>query len=678
MMKRLKSIFSFKGSHYNFYFEFNTYFFLLIINFITYSIYAVLSKYNIFIIEILINLNFIIFFYLYKKKPEEKISFKFYIDKIEIIFFSALLVFLIILMLNEIKTPLFGDEIAPTRRATRTALFSSFLFLNILDINYFKEIPFKYVIQLLSLLQIIFILFIIYLLKSKKIIFLAFLLILNIILRLIIKDAVHHPPLNHIFSTTLISFLGLHHNIVRISYLIPFWIFLIFLFKLINSYIEKKNSMLITLSIATFPFLTIASVVPDHSIWSSLIFTYLLFYIVLKNNINYKFCIAVISIGILFRISVFSGFLLIGLVFIGDCINKKFKFFEKLKELIFKEKIFVFFLVFMPLFLVSIFGTPAFEGIDNSNSFKLFFEALKSKIIIYSLIKQIPVWYYPFLLLIFFTKRRIEIIVFFTLNLVIYFSIQPGLWGNAKYVLEYGLPFFILGYFIFSKILILKKKKITITIITCFIIFLNTYDIYKFPNSRISSDLIYNKGYDEVLKSADKSTKYLLKIPYSYDDAFSYIKKIKAEQNTLLLGTTYGFFPEILENYNYHNLLAVIDLKNNFDNINNPNYSLSNKISKINNKNGLKEIVESYFQLMKKSNIIKSEKNKIKNKELNNETTKDPFNNINKVKNLKYILLADYGKRDKVTKKLIENNWSLENKFVQNNYKTTLLLFKKN
>ena len=132
------------------------------------------------------------------------------------------------------------------------------------------------------------------------------------------------------------------------------------------------------------------------------------------------------------------------------------------------------------------------------------------------------------------------------------------------------------------------------------------------------------------------------------------------------------------ENYNYHNLIAVINLKNNFDNINNPNYSLSNKISRINNKKSLKEIVESYFELMKKSNIIKSEKNKIKNNKFNNETTNDPFDNINKVKNLKYILLADYGKRDKVTKTLIENNWSLENKFVQNSYKTTLLLFKKN
>ena len=55
-------------------------------------------------------------------------------------------------------SPLFHDEIAPTRRATRTAYFASFLFLNNLNINYLKEIPFKYIIQILSILQILFIL----------------------------------------------------------------------------------------------------------------------------------------------------------------------------------------------------------------------------------------------------------------------------------------------------------------------------------------------------------------------------------------------------------------------------------------------------------------------------------------------------------------------------------------
>ena len=57
----------FKNESVDFSFKFNIYFFLILINFLTYSIYAVLSKYNILFIEIFINLNFLAFFIYIKK-----------------------------------------------------------------------------------------------------------------------------------------------------------------------------------------------------------------------------------------------------------------------------------------------------------------------------------------------------------------------------------------------------------------------------------------------------------------------------------------------------------------------------------------------------------------------------------------------------------------------------------
>lgn len=85
-MRLLRNFFLLNKNNYSFFFQVNTYFFLIIVNFLTYSIYAVLSRYNFLIIEILINLNFFIFFYLYKKKPEDKITFNFKLDKFEIFF----------------------------------------------------------------------------------------------------------------------------------------------------------------------------------------------------------------------------------------------------------------------------------------------------------------------------------------------------------------------------------------------------------------------------------------------------------------------------------------------------------------------------------------------------------------------------------------------------------------
>ena len=153
--------------------------------------------------------------------------------------------------------------------------------------------------------------------------------------------------------------------------------------------------------------------------------------------------------------------------------------------------------------------------------------------------------------------------MFFYNKFINLFSIQEELWGNAKYVLEYTIPFLILGHLILIKILYLKKKIILINLLSLLFLFLNLNEIIKFPKSRISFDEMYNNGYQKILKSNDKNTKYFIIIPYRYDDAFEYIKKINAKEKTLFFGTTYGFYPEILENYNYKELIKLINSKMN-------------------------------------------------------------------------------------------------------------------
>ena len=670
-----------KKNNYIYIYEFNIYFFLLIVNFLAYSIYAVLSKYNILFIEILINLNFIIFFYFYKKNLTDRISFNIKLNNAEIIFFLVLLVSLIFLTFSELTIPLFIDELATTRRATRTAFFASFLLLNFLDLEYLKTIPLKFTIQFLNILQIFFVIGILYLFKKKtNLLNLIFILLITFFLRLIIKDGVHHPPLNHIFSTTFISFFGLNHIVVRMSYLIPFWIFLISLFKLVRNSLNEKTSMTFILSVATFPFLLIASTSPDHSIWSCIIFTYLLFYVFLKKNIDYRFCILIISIGILFRLSVFSAFLLIGLCFIGDYLNKKFLLIDKIIFLIKDQKIPLIFLIFLPIFFVSLEGTPAFEGTDSLNLFHYFFEAIRSKVIIYTLIKQIPPWYYLFIIFLLFFNRKIEILCFFVFNLIIYFSISPYLWGSGKYVLEYGVPFFLIGHFIFTKLLIDKKKILLAYILNFIIIFFNIYDVYKFPKSNISLDLMYDAGFKspEFNKSIHKNTKYMLKFPYSYDKAFDYISKQNARRNTLMLGTTYGFLPQILENYSYDELIDVINLRNNFDKIFETNYSLSKKITKIDESKKLKKMLIEYLNLMKKNNIVRANNNYKKSEISQAQIEIEGFSKLNEINNLKYLLLANYGNRKNIKKILLSNNWTVEKEFHEKNYRSTLILFKKN
>jgi len=436
-MELLKKSSYFKKENYKFEINFNIYYLLFVTNFIVYSVYAILSKYNILLLEILIYSNFIIFFTFYKKYNYEKITYSLLLSKKEIFTLFSIFFFIFLLIFSKLNTPLFADEIAPTLRSVRTAFFASFLIIEILNLNILKEIPIKFIIQLINLLQIIFLFLIFKFYKNKNsLLYLILIIAISLALRFILKDGIHHPPLNHLLSSTFTAFFGLNHFSIRLSYLLPFFIFLIFIFNDVRKILDLKTTAFFILSVGTFPFTLIAFVAPDHSIWSSLIFTYLLFYIFINNEIDYRFCILIISLGVLFRITIFSAFILIAIVFIKDFINNKFELKVKLHDLIIKQKLYLPLLLFLPLFIISSFATteiklPVFEGINNVNPIFNLIDALKSKIIIYSLVKQIPIWYYIFIFFIFFTKNKIEIIVFFIFNLIIYFSIAKDLCGNA-------------------------------------------------------------------------------------------------------------------------------------------------------------------------------------------------------------------------------------------------------
>ena len=642
--------------------------------------YAVLSKYNIILVEILIHLNFVIFFYFYKQNPQAKIFYQFKVIKIDVYVFIGIFIFLLLFNFEEITNPLFGDEIAPIRRSVRTSYFLSMLSLNTLNISFLDKISLKYFIQLLNLSQIIFLFIIFKFYKfNKNYYFLFIILLLSFILRLIIKDGVHHPPLNHIFSTSLISIFGLNHTVARLSYFFPFFFFLFALFIQIRKIFDKKNSFLFLITLSTFPILNLASLIPDHSIWSAMIFIYLLIYISVNNKIDYQFCLLIISIGILFRITVFTSLLLLLLVYLKDFFIDRKILKKDFKSLIIEKKIYIYFLLFLPLLIVSLDGTPAYEGIANVNTGNYFIEAFKSKIILNTLILQIPPWYYFFIIFIYFSKYRFAILLFFLFNLVIYFSIHPDLWGNAKYALEFGVPFFIIGYFLLSKLLFRKNYIISLLIINLSVISLNILDLYKFPSNRISVDKIIERGYQYVFKSTEKDKRYLLKLVYDYDEAFDYLSKHHKYENTIFLGTTYGFLPQIIEGYNFNQIKKIIHLKNDFDNYRKEK-TLSNKIFEITKLNNFKDTLKLYLKLQKNKKVVvknlsSDEKEEFQSNYNHYSNEENVILNINNINNLEFIILSDYNNEIIVTLK--KNNWVIHREFKNKRYGSTLILLKK-
>ena len=118
----------------------------------------------------------------------------------------------------------------------------------------------------------------------------------------------------------------------------------------------------------------------------------------------------------------------------------------------------------------------------------------------------------------------------------------------------------------------------------------------------------------------------------------------------------YSFLPQIIEGYNFNELKNIILTRSKFDLNIGINDSVANKISsKLLNKNSLP---------IKKINI-------------NNQNI---VKQLNLTPNIKFLIITNYKKTNKSD--LIEllklNKWSVEKEFYEKEYKTKLLLLKKN
>ena len=189
----------------------------------------------------------------------------------------------------------------------------------------------------------------------------------------------------------------------------------------------------------------------ESAIWSSLFLSFVLLEIIFSNKINYLRLISIISIGTLFRVSIFITLIPLILFFIHNFfISKKNKF----NLINIKKNIFIFFLtlLFIPFLSNSIFfGTPSFEGITEVTLFEKINEAFQSGIIWIAVFNNIPFWWYFLLPIEFIFKgkkdfSRTILIIYFVICLCVYYSIEKSLWGLAKYPSEYALPFCILGF----------------------------------------------------------------------------------------------------------------------------------------------------------------------------------------------------------------------------------------
>ena len=128
------------------------------------------------------------------------------------------------------------------------------------------------------------------------------------------------------------------------------------------------------------------------------------------------------------------------------------------------------------------------------------------------------------------------------------------------------------------------------------------------------------------------------------------------KKNTIMFGNYYySFLPQIIERYNLNELKNVILARSKFDLNIGIKDSIANRIS---------------IKLLNQDSLLKKKVN------INNQNIVEQ---LNLAKDIKFLIITNYKRTNK--SELIEllklNKWSLEKEFYENEYKTKLLLFKK-
>ena len=615
-------------------FKFNwakLYFFL---TFFCYGFYAVISKFNNELFSLL-SIACLIFFYFLSKKYHNFFLDNFIIRGLEIVIFFLFLIILIIINIKYLNLSLFGDELAQTLRASRTSIYAISIIIETLDINFFDNFKFKTLVHYGNLLLLLGLTFVIYLIKNYYNFYtLTFIIILTILFRFFLNDFGMHPPLDHIFSFILFSIAGISDLTANLSYLIGYAFFQIYLFRLLN----LKNSQfplncLLTISIFTIPLLLSMSTWTESGIWSAMFFIIILLEIFYLDKINFLRLISIISIATLFRVSVFITLLPLAVFFFSNLLNEK-----KLNLLIIKNVLLTFSptVIFLPFLYNSIFfGTPSFTGImqntENETSYlDNFFTAIDTNIIWITALNSIPNWWLIFILFIFFRNKKklissLTIIIYIIFSVFVYYSIDATFWGVAKYSADYALPLCVLGFLNF--IYILKKNNINnffINTLLLVIIFFNISNFITIPIKNRSQDNIIDTYSTDIKKLNNDLKLFNYKLVYNLKDAFAHIKINNLEGKTYVVGSTYGFLPEILNGYTVKSILET------------------------------KKIIANQKIL------------KLQNIELKKRILMD--------NNIRAILLADVKNIDEILKNLTNNNWIIKKKFINTKFRSTLYL----
>ena len=476
----------------------------------------------------------ILIYYRWHDRTDKKYVVSIHTSLQQLITIVLITVFTATLIHEKLSYSLFGDELAYSGSALGHSIVGTSNAIKWFD---FGNTPIKFTVQIFN---IFFVTLLMILWKctgnigSKKNFIFVLLFFLAFRIAFIVKggNGNPHPPMALLPPLISSTMFGVSEMGLKISYFACYHFYLLFIFTTIAKKTANKFLQIgISLAIATIPLTLDMATVIDHSLFGYIFISALLIYFSTNKNINYPAVLTFITIGSFFRLPIILFCAPTLLFYINEHLNSGLR-----KTVINCIKLILPCLMFLPIALNSLInGTPASEKMDDVINFQQILEAIHSNFII----KQSINIFQPHLLILFILffipltakdiPKKIVFLIYFSILIIIYFSINPGLWSYPKYQAEYIAPFIVSSIVVISCITLKSMPKIIPICIAYFILILNFYNF--------------------VLPEKFKLKEDQVSINYPYQEAYKKITNLGLNDLTYSVGITYGSFGELLNSY---------------------------------------------------------------------------------------------------------------------------------
>lgn len=345
------------------------------------------------------------------------------------------------------------------------------------------------------------------------------------------------------FSFRLATFLGL-------------LILMFFVYKYVSKRFSFAYAFIFGLFVGTIPVLLHVGTLVEMSLWAAFCLLVALFTVnswCEGEKIHYISIISVIVVLSCMRVSGFITLVPIVGMLMFDFLHKKIQ----IKEVVYSLSPI---LVLLPVIFASVYiGTPAsyhglaslepyvpsgtgllgrlYIALDGGYFFTHIYNSIRFPLLL--VLAVLP------LLLLRNMKKLLLVGGLFVLYFILFYSIEPGLWGNGRYQAEYAVPFIIYSMCLFGKE-VWGKYKVALLVL-CIGVISNLY-LYSYASELNKASY----GQDVYFNSMKKRGEYFIwsELPYNFKEALGAAKEEGfAGRVYYSPGNGYGYFSEILSGY---------------------------------------------------------------------------------------------------------------------------------